>query len=210
MNVNEIRDRIVELSHQTAGDGEVQAKALGWLNAAYHELMDEIVAYVPPWLQVRMEGETNAAGDLALGAGAYRVLMVVDKAAARMLEPLAPHQVMARELTGEGTTVPGYEVTATGVRLRPVKAGVPLAVLYVPLVLDVVEGGAEASLFLPREHHYALVWGGLVWSALFERGFGGSAEVQVFQRQWLEAKSRVKAGLLHHVPNLRVKPFDVA
>ena len=46
MNVNEIRDRIVELSHQTAGDGEVQAKALGWLNAAYHELMDEIVAFM--------------------------------------------------------------------------------------------------------------------------------------------------------------------
>ena len=209
MNVNEIRDRIVELSHQTAGDGEVQAKALGWLNAAYHELMDEIVAYVPPWVQVRLDSTTNAAGELSLGAGAYRVLKVVDTAAGRELKAVTPGDVMERELAGYGEGVQNYERTAAGVRVRPIKAAVPLAVLYVPLVQDVVEGGAEASILLPREHHYALVWGGLVWSALFERGFGGSAEVQVFQRQWLEAKSRVKAGLLHHVPNLRVKPFDV-
>lgn len=211
MNVNDIRDRIVELSHQTAGDGEVQAKALGWLNAAYHELMDEIVAYLPPWLQVRAEGLTNAQGEMALGEGAYRVLKVVDRDAGRGLEVATPLKLMEREQAGNTTGKPTYyEVTAAGVKVHPAQADVPLSVLYVPLVADLAEGGAEETLLLPREHHYALVWGGLVWSALFERGFGGSGEVQLFQRQWLEAKSRVKAGLVHHIATLRVTPFDVA
>ena len=209
MNVNEIRDRIVELSHQTAGDGEVQAKALGWLNAAYHELMDEIVAYLPPWLQVRAEVMTDTGGNAALGKGAYRVLKVVDKARKQGLEAATPLDIMEPGM-GMGNAVARYVATAAGIQVSPPKGGVPLSVLYVPLVQDLVEGGAEASLFLPREHHHALVWGGLVWSSLFERGFGGGTEVQLYQRQWLEAKSRVKAGLLHNVAGLRVQPFDVA
>ncbi|TKW61617.1 MAG: hypothetical protein DI628_03045 [Blastochloris viridis] len=209
MNVNEIRDRIVELSHQTAGDGEVQAKALGWLNAAYHELMDEIVAYLPPWLQVRAEVVTDVNGTVSLGAGAYRVLKVVDKAQNRTLEVATPLEIMEREVAG-GLSESRYAVTAAGIQIFPAKADVPLSVLYVPLIQDLSEGGVEASLFLPREHHYALVWGGLVWSSLFERGFGSSTEVQLYQRQWLEAKSRVKAGLVHHLAGLRVRPFDMA
>lgn len=209
MNVNEIRDRIVELSHQSAGDGEVQAKALGWLNAAYHELMDEIVAYLPPWLQVRAEVTTDVTGAAVLGAGAYRVLKVVDKAQGRTLDVATPLELMEREIAG-AETVMRYGVTAAGIRVVSAKTDVPLSVLYVPLIEDLMEGGAEASLFLPREHHYALVWGGLVWSSLFERGFGGSGEMQLYQRQWLEAKSRVKAGLVHHLAGLRVRPFDVA
>lgn len=208
MNVNEIRDRIVELSHQTAGDGEVQAKALGWLNAAYHELMDESVAYLPPWLQVRTDVVTDASGQVVLGEGAYRVLKVLDKSRNKVLAAATPLQLM--EAGNEGAGPSRYEVTAAGIRVHPVTAEVPLSVLYVPLIQDLKEGGAEASLFLPREHHYALVWGGLVWSSLFERGFGSNAEVQSFQRQWLEAKSRVKAGLVHHFQGLRVQPFDVA
>ncbi len=209
MNVNEIRDRIVELSHQTAGDGEVQAKALGWLNAAYHELMDEIVAYLPPWLQVRVDAVTDATGKVELGQGAYRVLKVIDNAQTRALEAATPLELM--ELDAADTNAPlRYALTATGIQVHPVKAEVPVTVLYVPLIQDVVEGGVEASLLVPREHHYALVWGGLVWSSLFERGFGGTGEMQLYQRQWLEAKSRVKAGLVHHLAGLRVRPFDIA
>lgn len=207
MNVNEIRDRIVELSHQSAGDGEVQAKALGWLNAAYHELMDEIVAYLPPALQVRESVVTNVAGEAVLAAAPYRVMKVAD-GQGRVLKGVTPADVM--ELEAAGSTQGSYVLTASGVKLYPAKEGVTLSVLYVPLVTDLVEGGAEASLFLPRAHHSALVWGGLVWSALFERGFGTQAELQVYQRQWLEAKQRVKLGLLHNLTGgLRVQPFDI-
>ena len=58
------------------------------------------------------------------------------------------------------------------------------------------EDGAEASILLPPAFHDALVWGGLVWSALYERGLGSSAELQLFMRQWAEAKARLKLHLL--------------
>ncbi len=211
MNVNEIRDRIVALSHQTAGHGEVQAKALGWLNAAYHELMDEVVAYLPPALQVQESVVTGVGGEAVLGRVPYRILKVVDASAGVALGGVTPLEIM--ELDPSGVLIGNaarYVVTAGGVRIHPSQAGVSLRVLYVPLVEDLVEGGAEASLLLPRAHHNALVWGGLVWSSLFERGFGSSAELQVYQRQWQEAKQRVKLGLLHNTASsLRVQPFDI-
>lgn len=207
MNVNEIRDRIVELSHQSAGDGEVQAKALGWLNAAYHELMDEVVAYLPPALQVRETVTANTSGEVALASPPYRVMKVAD-GQGRMLKGVTQAEVM--DLEAAGSTALCFTVTVGGVRIYPAKSGAMYNVLYVPLVQDLVEGGAEASVFLPRVHHNALVWGGLVWSSLFERGFNSSAELNAYQRQWVEAKHRVKLGLLHNLAGgLRVKPFDI-
>lgn len=211
MNVNEIRDRIVELSHQSAGDGEVQAKALGWLNAAYHELMDELVVYLPPALQLREEVVTGVAGDTVLANVPYRILKVVDTGQGRVLEPVTPMDLMEIDPAGDAAgDAARFVVTASGVEVHPASEGVTLSVLYVPLVEDLVEGGPEASVLLPRAQHSALVWGGLVWSALFERGFESSMELAVYQRQWVDAKSRVKLGMLHNLAsNLRVQPFDI-
>lgn len=202
MNVNEIRDRIVELSHQSAGDGEVQAKTLGWLNAAYHELMDEVVAYLPPALQRQECAATGSNGEALLGVAPYRVLGVRDEDRQVMVEAATPAQVL------EGTDGERFVVTAGGVKLQPVRENVRLAVVYVPQVADLAEGGAEESVVLPRAHHYALVWGGLMWSALFERGFGTQGELLIYQRQWAEAKERIKLAMLPNVgTGLRVQPF---
>jgi hypothetical protein len=207
MNVNDIRDRIVELCHQSAGDGEVQSKALGWLNAAYHELMDEVVAYLPPAMQ-KLETLTTAANGIAtLPNAPYRVMKVTDSQG-RVMKSISLAEAMDVEALGQATKC--YTVTNAGVKIYPAVEGEQLRVLYVPVVQDLIEGGAEASLFLPRVHHHALVWGGLVWSALFERGFNSGVELQVYQRQWVEAKHRVKLGLLHNVAGgLRVKAYDI-
>ncbi|PZP39013.1 MAG: hypothetical protein DI585_05565 [Pseudomonas fluorescens] len=212
MNVNEIRDRIVELSHQSAGDGEVQAKALGWLNAAYHEIMDEVVVYLPPSLQVRETVVTAADGTAVMAQVPYRVMKVVDSVRGKVLEAVSPLDIMEMDPQGQATGFPQrYTVTAEGVQVHPAAEGVELGVLYVPLVVDLEEGGPEGSIFLPHAYHSALVWGGLVWSSLFERGFGSGAEIQLYMRQWLDAKQRVKMGLLHNLANrLRVQPFDAA
>lgn len=201
MKVNEIRDRIVALSHQSAGDGEVQAKALGWLNAAYHEVMDEVVPYLPGALQRQESVVTAASGQALLAVAPYRVLAVRDEAAGRMLAAATPAQALAGAC-GD------YVVTASGVKLEPARENVRLVVLSIPVAADLVEGGSEESVVLPRAYHYALVWGGLMWSALFERGFGTQGELLVYQRQWAEAKERIKLGLLHNMgTGLRVQPF---
>lgn len=195
MNVNQIRDRIVELSHQSTADGEVQAKALGWLNAAYHELMDDILPFAPAALQVQEVVAVGADGQGATALPPYRILAVVDTATGSPLRVATPAEALAADPAGTlGGTYRLYVPTAAGVRLVPAGEGA-VTVLYVPQVADLAENGAEDAVLLPRAHHMALVWGGLVWSSLFERGFGTQGELAMFQAQWQRAKEGVKLAL---------------
>lgn len=207
MNVNDIRDRIVELSHQTSGDGEVQTKVLGWLNAAYHELLDEVASIMPAAVQLQEEIVTGSDGVGLLASPIRKVIRVMDLTDGLVLEVTTPAAAMDA-LGGSGA--PRLCVAAgQGLTVYPA-AAVTLRVLYVPLAADLAENGAEDSILLPRNHHFALVWGGLVWSALFERGFASQAELQLYQRKWDDAKQRVKLSLAGNTgETLRVKPFSL-
>lgn len=208
MDVNGIRDRIVELSHDTAVDGEVESKAIGWLNAAYHELMDEVVAYLPPSLQRLESVSTSIAGTVTLASTPYRTLRVVDKGTGTSLEVVSPAVILDVDPMGNASGSP-QRCTVDGAVLTVHPAGVAnLSVLYVPAVSDLAEDGSEASILLPKAHHHALVWGGMVWSSLFERGFGTQGELLLYQRNWAEAKERVKLSLLTNTGEvLRVEPY---
>ncbi|NBV54334.1 MAG: hypothetical protein EBR79_01315 [Proteobacteria bacterium] len=210
MRVSEIRDRIVELSHASTGDGEVQAKALGWLNAAYGELMNELMPYMPAALQVQEQLVTNTAGVAVVAREIYRAVRVVERNGGGVLEVVVPEVILAADPLGNATGNPvRCVVRGREVQVHPA-AEVPLSVLYVPAVQELLENGEEAAVLLPASHHSALVWGGLVWSSLFERGFGGSGEMGVYRRQWEEAKQRVKLALLGNAGEaLRVKPFEL-
>lgn len=210
MNVNEIRDRIMELSHQSGGDEEMRNKALGWLNAAYHELMDEVVAYLPSSLQRVEEVAASAEGKAVLSTLPYRVLKVVNRDAGTSLEMVGKSVVLEVDPSGTATGLPLRCVwNGAEVQVHPATAA-RLAVLFVPAVADLQAGGEEDSLLLPRAHHSALVWGGMVWSSLFERGFSSQGELLIYQRNWAEAKERVKLSLLvtgNSVP--RVTPYEL-
>jgi hypothetical protein len=204
MNVNELRDRIVELSHQGASDGEIQTRAMGWLNAAYHEVMDELLPFAPAALQIEETTATDAAGVATLAQTPYRIMGVMDMTAGRMLFNLTPMEVLSSNL-GTGSGQRGYVPTAAGLRLVPA-ASATLKVLYVPAVADLVANAPESTVLLPKAHHTALVWGGLVWSSLFERGFGTQGELAMFQTQWQKAKESVKLALLGNA-GLRVSSY---
>lgn len=206
MNVNELRDRIVELSHQSATDGEVQAKALGWLNAAYHEIMDSLLPYAPATLQVREEAVADAAGQVVLAKAPYKILRVVDAVTGRSLPLVTPQDLMDIDPLNAVDGAPLKAVmTGVGVRIWPASAA-QVVVLYIPTLADLQANGGEETVLLPVVHHAALVWGGLVWSALFERGFGTQGEMLMFQTQWALAKERMKLSLLSHA-GLRVQAF---
>lgn len=207
MNVNDIRDRIVELSHQTGNDGEVQAKVLGWLNAAYHELLDEIAAIMPAGGQILESVVTDSGGGVVLASAARKVLRVVDETNGTVLGVTTVQGALSEGVAGSSPAL--CVVNGAALTVYPA-AAVTLSVLYVPLAADLAEDGEESSILLPRNHHFALVWGGLVWSALFERGFASQAELQLYQRKWDDAKQRVKLSLAGNTgETLRVKPYNL-
>lgn len=207
MQVNTIRDRIVELSHQSGADGEVKGKALNWLNAAYLEVLNELLLLAPQSLQRTESVATNAQGQASLnGAPQALVRVIWGEVPLAIVTPLALLEADPLGTT-QGTPVLAC-ITATGVQVQPRAAG-SATVVYTPRPVALAEDGPESSIMLPPAFHDALIWGGLVWSALFERGLGSAAELQLFSRQWAEAKARLKLHLLGQagVP-LRVQAGD--
>jgi hypothetical protein len=207
MQVNTIRDRIVELSHQSGADGEVKSKALNWLNAAYMEVLNELLLLAPQSLQRTESISINAQGQGALsGAPQALVRVIWGEVPLAIVTPLT--RLEADPLGSlQGTPVLAC-LTTTGIQVQPRAAG-NATVVYTPRPVALAEDGPESTILLPPAFHDALIWGGLVWSALFERGLGSAAELQLFTRQWAEAKARLKLHLLGQagVP-LRVQAGD--
>ena len=158
MDVNGIRDRIVELSHHGIGnDVDVNGKALGWLNSAYHEVMDEIVPLAPAALQVREDVVTGSDGAGVLTAPVHRVGQAVERGRKRVLEVGSPVELLAAEIAGESGSPSKVSVSGAVLQVFPA-AAVEVSVVYVPRVLDLAEGGSEASILLPSSLHGVLVW----------------------------------------------------
>jgi hypothetical protein len=208
MNVNQIRDRVVELCRGGDDpDADLQARALGWLNSAYHEVMGELIPYLPQDLQRQEEVTANTGGVATLSRSVYRLLQVVDRGKGRGLELVNAGEVLALDPKGDTTGDPrrAYADGMTVV-IHPAAAAT-LAVRYVPLPNDLAVDGAEGSILLPKPWHHVLVWGGLVWGALFERGFGASTEIVLYQQQWQAGKSAIKLALRGNLGGvLRVEP----
>jgi len=194
MQVNTIRDRIVELSHQSGADGEVKPKALNWLNAAYMEVMNELLALAPQSLQrtERITTDTTGHGILAVPPAALVRVLVGERSLA-VLTPLALLEADPAQ-TREGEPASAC-ASATGVQLYPRKS-CEVVVVSIPTPRALVEDGAESSILLPPRYHDALIWGGLMWSALFERGLSSMSEINLFSRQWTDAKARIRLGML--------------
>lgn len=212
MNVSEIRDRILEISHNEASpDTDLNTKSLRWLNSAYHELVDELLPFLNRYLQREETVSSNANGVANLSNDVYRVVRLADVRAERVLKEIDRQDAMdmdpASSQTGEAKY---FWVDGNTVTLLP-RAETTLNVLYMPTVVDLQEDGTEASILIPRQFHHALVWGSLVWSSVFERGFSSQSDLALFQRKWEDAKEKIKLSLASKPSNaLRVEPFDAA
>jgi hypothetical protein len=210
MNVNELRDRILELSHdEAAPDTGLQEKALRWLNNAYRELLDELQPFLQDDLMQEQGATTNASGQATLTQPIQRMLRVVDTDNGRVLRQVDPALVFDEdpELSQSGTPLT-YWVNDTIIQVHP-KASVGLNMVYLPELVDLLADDGEEKVLLPKAFHHALIWGGLVWSAVYERGFSSQADLALFQEKWDEAKRRVKLSLSARPDRVtRVKAAD--
>jgi hypothetical protein len=196
MNVNELRDRVLELSHdEAAPDTGLQEKALRWLNNAYRELMDELQPFLQDDLMQEQGATTNTSGQAPLNQPVQRMLRVVDTTNGRVLRQVDPAVVFDDDPELSQTGVPSsYWINGAVVQIHP-KSSVGLNMLYLPELVDLVADDTEDKILLPKAFHYALIWGGLVWSSVYERGFSSQRDLLLFQEKWDEARRRVKLSL---------------
>lgn len=211
MNVNELRDRILEISHnEVAPDTNLKEKALSWLNSAYQELVSDCMPYLEQLLEtasdvVTTSGEGTLPNDLA------RILKVVDHQTKSTLLQISQAEAYEKDVTGEVTGPPKfYWISGDSLMTYP-QNSTTLKVVYFKQISDLIEDGTEAEILIPKQFHHGLVWGGLVWSSIFERGFTNQSDLKLFQLKWQEIKRELKLSLASQPTKLiRVKPYDVA
>lgn len=209
MDVTTIRDRIVELSHHGIGnDVDVKAQAMAWLNSAYMELMDEVVPFMPDALQMREDVVCDVEGRANLQRAVYKPVRVVDVTRKLALRVVTAAQLLDMQMSGR-PVADCCRIEGRDISVYPAAEGTRLAVLYVPQVAPLAEGDLEAAVLLPASLHQVLVWGGLVWSALFERGFMSQSEMMMYQRQWQSGKEQVKLAMFGTGAAIRVRGFDM-
>lgn len=210
MNVVEIRDRILELSHdEAAPDTDLNRKSLRWLNSAYHELIDELRPFLRRYLQTEETVTTDENGQATLSSDVYRIIRVVDETHSRVLKERAYEDILdISPLTDAEGSAEYFWMQGSTLTLQP-KGQATLKVVYLPEISDLLETDNESQILIPAQFHHALVWGGLVWSSVYERGFATQADLVLFQRKWDEAKQNVKLSLTARPSgSLRTAPFN--
>ena len=196
MNVNDIRNRILELSHDEVDpNNALESKALGWLNSAYHEVMDEALPWLGDSLRQEVTLTADSSGLVTPAFSAFRLLSVVDVTNAKLLREVTREELQATSpaLDATGAPIMFYKSCDT-LQLYP-QSSVDVKISYIPNIDDLNADDAEDTILLPRQFHHALVWGGLVWASTYERGFATQGELQLFQRKWDEAKRNLKLSL---------------
>lgn len=211
MQVNELRSRIIDISHnESAPDTDLQTKALQWLNAAYHEIMNELSPFMPRYLEESVTLSTDADGAVALPTNVERIMRVIAPHTNSVLQETIQSTVWDIDPVLEQSGTPQrFYVQNSQLFIHP-KAQTDIKVLYIKKINDLELNGTEESVLLPAHFHYALVWGALVWGTTYERGFSSQADLSLFQVKWEEAKRKIKLALISRPSApLRTAPYKL-
>ena len=172
MNAKEIRDRILEISHdEVMPEAELRHKGMSWLNSAYQEMVGVCMPYLESYITKTemiefVDGKADAPHDF------YRILNV------------GMCGLPMKNMYNEGKILIHKSLNGS------------CEVTYLGQIQDLTEGTKEEDILLPKQFHHGLVWGGLVWSSIFERGFGTSnSDLKLFQAKWDESKRECKLHL---------------
>ncbi len=111
MRVSEILGQVLALGHH-GDDDAMREKALQWVNAAYAELLDDVLAYAPAQLQLLEEVVTDNSGIAGLSRPLRKLMVVADADEGRVLPLRAPHALVRDDPTG---TAAGRPMAASAV-----------------------------------------------------------------------------------------------
>ncbi|MFT7434145.1 MAG: hypothetical protein ACI9TY_001793 [Alphaproteobacteria bacterium] len=161
MNVNEIRDRILEISHdEVAPDTNLKLKSLSWLNSAYQEIVGVCMPYLERYIESTNTVEV-ASGTGILPCDVYRVLAVVDTTTGRELRLKSHADIVKKDanLTASGAAH-AYWIDGRDIKLYP-QGGASVKVVYLRQVTDLLDGGAETEILIPNSFITVLFGAGL-------------------------------------------------
>jgi hypothetical protein len=189
MNVYELQERILELSHdEVPHDTNLRAKSLRWLNSAYHEFVEVLMPFLGDSLNEDITADTSDSIAI-LPKKAQKVLRVENAKTGSEI----PHKSSEKINTNERMV--SFRLTVDGLAFSGTLIPESVRIIYVPQVLDLEEDDTEDSILIPVQYHTTLIWGALVWASVFERGFTSQRELSLYQAKWEDAKRNSKLSL---------------
>lgn len=191
MTIKNLVDQIISYSHdEDTPDTDLTAKALTWLNSAYHELLQENLAFLKSKMlkkvTLKLVDETFELPD---------DFYLFEKI------KLENGTVISKEEKG------AYSLEANNCYLtKEVNQTVTLS--YIPAFKQLKLEDSLNTMHISSNYVQSLIWGALVWSSIYERGLHTQSELGLFEAKWNQAKQNYKVTLATYSDQtLRTKPY---
>lgn len=195
MTVDEILQQMLQLAHhENSPNTQMLDKALSWLNAAYSELLDELAPFMADQAPSQQTVTTDANGQANLTTPVRKVERVVNDYG-QALQPVSLVAMAQLQSKDHPSQVKSYNLQDQKICIHPATA-TSLTIYYLPQVNKLSRTDGASAIKIPPEHHGALIWGGLIWASVYERGFSAAQDMRLFEQKWLDAKQQAKLSLL--------------
>ncbi len=202
MNVLDLQKQVTSLSHQEDSlNSGLKMKSLQWLNHAYQEIMEEIAPFLSEIYTKMVDLTLDELGRAVLPDDFYKIEKVF------LSGTELPKLTIAEAVIAEDKK--GYWLERNYIHILPKNTVGHLVMLYQSTIPKLTESSLEEDILIPKNFHYALVWGALVWASVQERGFSAQSDLKLFQQKWLEAKQSLKLSLANRADQkLSVAPSE--
>ncbi|HAG52917.1 MAG TPA: hypothetical protein DCL21_03930 [Alphaproteobacteria bacterium] len=192
MKIKDLVDQIISYSHnEDTPDTDLSAKALTWLNSAYHELLQENLAFLKHKMLTQVE--VSLSDDFFELPKDFYLFEKIK---------LANGQVISKE------DKDCYSIEGDLVFLKNQK-NQNLMFVYIPEFKQLTLDDSLSIMHISSNYVQSLIWGALVWSSIYERGVHTQNELSLFEAKWNQAKQNYKVTLATYSDQvLRTVPYQ--
>jgi hypothetical protein len=193
MKIKDLVDQIISYSHnEDTPDTDLSVKALTWLNSAYHELLQENLAFLK-YKMIKQYHVEMTDGFFELPADFYLFEKI----------RLKNGNLISKEDKNL------YSIEGNLIFIKDVK-DTELDLVYIPQFEQLKLDDSLSIMHISANYVQSLIWGSLVWSSIYERGLNTNSELSLFEAKWNQAKQNYKVTLATYSDQiLRTTPYSM-
>lgn len=192
MKVKDLVEQIISYSHnEDSPETNLMAKALTWLNSAYHELLQENLVYLKHKM---IKYETLTLQDFAceLPEDFYLLEKIILDDGTRITKIDRKH----------------YDIELNKIYINNHPEVKSIDVFYIPQFQNLKLEDSLNILHISPNQVDNLIWGALVWSGIYERALHTQSELNLFEKKWNQTKQNFKITLSTYSNQvLRTQPY---
>lgn len=191
MKIKDLVDQVISYSHdEDTPDTDLAAKALTWLNSAYHELLQENLLFLKH--KMLKQYDANLENGFFVIPDDFYIFEKIR---------LKNGTIISKEDKTE------YSIEGNLLFLKNYKSE-SLQFVYIPEFKMLNLEDSLSSMHISSNYIQSLIWGALVWSSIYERGLNTQSELGLFEAKWNQAKQNYKVTLSTYSDQiLRTTPY---